>query len=99
MHYILENDVPKLEPDTVAWALWFQTAQRQVADDELPSGTRVSTVFLSIDHNFSGRGEPVLYETMIFGGPLDEEQWRYHTKDEALAGHAAALVAARQAER
>lgn len=47
----------------------------------------VSTVFLGLDHRFFGEGPPILYETMIFGGPNDGEQRRYATRDEALAGH------------
>lgn len=47
----------------------------------------VSTVFLGLDHQF-GEGPPLLFETMVFGGPLDEEQRRYTTWAEAEAGHA-----------
>ena len=47
----------------------------------------ISTVFLGLDHS-NGEGPPLLFETMIFGGPLDEEQRRYTTWDEAEAGHA-----------
>lgn len=50
-------------------------------------GDYVSTVFLGIDHNHFGDGPPVLFETMIFGGPLDELQWRYHTLEQAQVGH------------
>ena len=39
------------------------------------------------DHDFSLSGVPILWETMVFGGPLDQEQRRYHTRQEALAGH------------
>ena len=49
-------------------------------------GAEVSTVFLGLDHAHDG-SQPVLFETMVFGGPLDEEQWRYHTWDEAVEGH------------
>lgn len=48
---------------------------------------RVSTVFLGLDHGW-GEGPPVLYETMVFGGPLDGECERYCTRAEAVAGHA-----------
>lgn len=53
---------------------------------------KVSTVFLFMDHslNFMRRKkeiDPVLFETMIFRGPYDEYQRRYHTYDEALQGH------------
>jgi hypothetical protein len=47
----------------------------------------VSTVFLGLDHNFSGAGPPVLYETMVFGGDLDHFQQRYPTRGEAAEGH------------
>lgn len=47
---------------------------------------RVSTVFLMLDHSFMG-GPPVLWETMVFGGPSDGEQWRYAHRRAAKAGH------------
>jgi hypothetical protein len=47
---------------------------------------RVSTVFLMLDHSFMG-GPPVLWETMVFGGPNDCEQWRYAHRRAAKAGH------------
>lgn len=53
----------------------------------------VSTVFLGLDHSF-GRSRPLLYETMIFGGPLSDEQWRYATEKEARAGHKKAVLLA-----
>ena len=52
---------------------------------------RISTVFLGLDHSFSGDGPPVLFETMIFGGRLDEFQDRCCTWDEAEAMHAEAV--------
>lgn len=56
----------------------------------------VSTVWLGLDHNFLPGGIPVIFETMIFGGPLDQWQDRYHDEAEALEGHlvACALVKA-----
>ena len=51
-------------------------------------GCRVSTVFLMFDHAFLPGSPPVLFETMVFGGPHDQDQRRYHTWDEAAAGHA-----------
>lgn len=46
----------------------------------------VSTVFLGLDHQF-GDGPPLVFETMIFGGEHDQEQWRYSTIEEAREGH------------
>lgn len=61
---------------------------------------RVSTVWLGLNHNFWGDGPPLIFETMIFGLDVSDEeepseyQFRYATKEAALAGHdqAVALV-------
>jgi hypothetical protein len=50
-------------------------------------GVEVSTVFLSLNHSFAN-GPPLVFETMVFGGPLDGQQDRYSTRADALAGHA-----------
>lgn len=47
----------------------------------------VSTVFLVFDHNFSGKGPPLLYETMVFGVDGGNFCRRYCTRTEAVAGH------------
>jgi hypothetical protein len=52
----------------------------------------ITTVFLAIDHNWTGQGKPVLFETMIWSekGTKHEffnEQWRYCTWAEAKDGH------------
>jgi len=68
---------------------------RRVAETYIfnPYGKKiwVSTVFLGLDHNFSGYGPPILFETMIFGGPYNTYQERYRTWDEAERGHARAV--------
>lgn len=51
----------------------------------------VSTVWLGLDHGW-GNYEPIIFETMIFGGDFDQWQDRYATEAEAIAGHAAALA-------
>lgn len=47
----------------------------------------VSTVFLGINHRFIPDQSPLLFETMVFGGTMDNAQWRYSTWEEAEAGH------------
>lgn len=89
--YILDGHTPVEERDLHTWAKWFETGSRQVANDHV-GAVRVSTVFLGIDHRFGGDGPPILFETMVFGGPLDDEQDRYSTWEEAEAGHAAMLA-------
>lgn len=89
-HYILSvagDPVP--ESDVMKWAQWFEKAgaERQVARTTLGGDVVVSTVFLGLDHSF-GRGDPQLFETMIFGGALDQTQDRYATRQAAINGHA-----------
>lgn len=84
------------------WVRWFETADRQVAETEIGE-FRVSTVFLGIDHGYGDRDAPVLFETMVFGEPVETDffgkrrmsretldyQPRYCTYDEAEEGHRA----------
>lgn len=74
----------------------MQDADRHVARTDL-SDSWVSTVFLGLDHSFSG-GPPVLFETMIFGGKHDDFQDRYLTWDAAEAGHERAVRMVRRTE-
>jgi hypothetical protein len=46
----------------------------------------VSTVWLGIDHSF-GRGAPVIFESLVLGGPHDGDCDRYTTEDAAREGH------------
>ncbi len=57
----------------------------------------VSTIFLGTDHNFRGEGPPRLFETLVFGGSLDQEQERYSTYDAAIEGHARLVERAKAA--
>jgi hypothetical protein len=87
--YILDDaGNPVAEPDLIKWAQWFEehNAARRVRRDDLGLRGTVSTIFLGINHNF-GDGPPVLWETMVFGGPYDREMWRFSKREMALAGH------------
>ena len=83
--YILRGKKAVRCNDVKKWARWFETADRHVAAS-VNSKARVSTVFLGLNHQW-GHGEPLLFETMIFGGEHDQYQERYSTWDEAEAGH------------
>jgi hypothetical protein len=52
----------------------------------------ISTVFLGLDHNFDPNGPPILFETIVFNGPLDEWQKRYVSYDFAEHGHKQAVA-------
>jgi hypothetical protein len=97
LYYRLDGHVPVPCADVLTWAQWFETADRGVATDTLPTGVRVSTVFLGVDHGFSMAQRPVLFETMIFGGPHDQDTWRYATWEEAEKGHRQAVLDAARA--
>lgn len=47
----------------------------------------VSTVFLTVSSNPPEYGPPLLWETMIFGGPLDQHMDRYTSHKAAMCGH------------
>ena len=62
------------------WASSFKTIDRRVNLTRISRfiipwpifQSDVSTVFLGLDHSFTS-GPPQLYETMVFGGPDDQE--------------------------
>lgn len=98
IRYILdENGDPIPCEDLMTWARWFEEnrEKRRVAYDKIGTVV-VSTVFLALDYQF-GEGEPILYETMVFGGPNDQDTYRAYTKEEALGHHAAAVLAVKTA--
>jgi hypothetical protein len=105
LYYILdEHGEPQPCDDVMEWALWFEHSieQRRVSED-LDEGdgekrVRVSTVFLGLDHAFH-EGPPVLWETLVFGGPLDGEMVRYTSLTEAVRGHQAMCQRVREAQR
>tara|TARA_Y100000034_G_scaffold14022_1_gene14630 strand:+ start:322 stop:642 length:321 start_codon:yes stop_codon:yes gene_type:complete len=85
-NYILKDKIVVYEPDIMKWGKWFANADRIVGKTNI-GDVEVSTVFLGIDHNYSGDGSPLLFETMVFGGVLDQEMDRYSTWGEAELGH------------
>jgi hypothetical protein len=100
--YILDADleipIPCYCPETLReWHA--NTKNRIVKRDVFLSDQKilVSTVFLSKDHNFSGEGLPILWETMIFDegskhrNKLGDYCERYTSKQDALEGHERAI--------
>lgn len=75
--------------DSQASELLRDTKRRRIAKTILRDGRErvlVSTVFLVLDNGFMEQ-EPVLWETMVFGGPMDAYDWRYKSRPEARLGH------------
>jgi hypothetical protein len=99
--YVLDDEKrPVACNDLQRWGEMMEDmSKRRVAGTEVTDEVRVSTVFLGLDHRFMGDGPPLLFETMIFGGPepIDQATWRYASWDDAQTGHAAAVRIARTA--
>lgn len=82
MNYILNAEgEPVGDPDIIKWSEWFEThsLDRIVGKESIGEEgelVEVSTVFLGINHNFTGKGAPILWETMVFGGEFDQYQDR-----------------------
>jgi hypothetical protein len=83
-HYILKGR-EAVPVDMMTWARWFEKGNR-VLKRETIGNADVSTVFLGLNHQF-GDGPPMIFETMVFGGELDQEQDRCSTYDEAERMH------------
>ena len=96
--YKLEGKIA-VPVDTVEHHEWMlqdpDRGHKVVKRDNFEGDVLVSTVFLmGINHNHLGYANgsaPLLFETMILGGPLDGYQVRYSTWDQAEAGHLVAL--------
>lgn len=91
LYYILDDDGnPLAVEDVLVWAQWYETHRRQcIVEQDHIGKSKVSTVFLGLDHNFSNHGPPVLWKTMVFEGPLDHTMERYSSQQAARYGHAA----------
>jgi hypothetical protein len=99
-YYILDADGEPQPCDLLTWGKWFNIHNTTVANDQVGEA-RISTVFFGVDLRLvSGidNGQPVLWETMIFGGPYHLHGYRYTSERAALEKHAA-LVAQLRAEK
>lgn len=101
--YILADDGETPIPvDVRVWGRWIRDddrhrilARAEVPNPKHPNQTiLISTVFIGYDMNWSLKGDPVLWETMILrasGWDFDGYQDRYRSAAEARAGHQEAL--------
>src|SRR5215472_10556739 len=98
--YKLDADNRVVETDVWGWAEFFERHDNRVVGyTEINSEMLVSTIFLGLDSRVIGEGPPIVFETMIFGGPpeLDRMMRRYSSYDDAETGHKAAVRQARAA--
>lgn len=85
-HYILEGKEIK-EATLMEWAKSMENHDSRRVDETTTDKGRVSTVFLGLDHSFEEGADPILFETMVFGGEMNEEMERCCTYDEAVKMH------------
>jgi hypothetical protein len=85
-----DNGTPRREPDLFKWADWFENADNRVVKLDYYGIYKISTVFLGVNYNFEDPCgvNPILWETMVFGGPLDNYMKRCGgNKEQAEAMH------------
>jgi hypothetical protein len=89
--YVLDGLEP-MATDNEGWGSWFQRCDHHIAWDVVDDRVTVSTIFTGIDMRLLDIGEPLLFETMVFGHTYDREQCRYSTWEEAHEGHLEVLA-------
>jgi hypothetical protein len=72
------------------WYLMVETGEARESID-LRKATKY---FLAVDSSGNPCGPPILWGTMIFGGPNDKHEERYASREDAFAGHEKALARA-----
>lgn len=93
--YSILKDKKVVPCDVAEWARWMTTGERRVADETI-GPSYVSTVFLGLDHQFIPSGPPLLFETMVFDGPLAGAMERCSTWEQAEKQHAAMVARIRE---
>jgi hypothetical protein len=92
--WVLDGKTPRPATQEEASYFLMDNDKRRIAIDTIEASygsVTVSTVFLPIDHRVLGDGPPLVFESLVFGGPLSDEMQRYSSWEEAEAGHAELL--------
>ena len=90
-YYKLVDGEPVPVADAREWGRWFATADRRIACNFVGQFF-VSTVFLGLNHRFSGLGRPLLYETMVFDDGMRATELSAHcirtaSRTDAMRAH------------
>lgn len=97
MYYDRNGNPMSMEEWAASFELRHTKDYKQVAFEDMGE-VHVSTVWLGLNHNMTGIGPPLIFETMIFGGPHDRWMKRYPTEAAAIAGHDQAVAALREGQ-
>jgi hypothetical protein len=92
-HFILNDEHEPVGVDMMTWAQGQPDRLRIVKQETVDTDPKVfvSTIFIGLGDVFTGRP---FFETMIFGGPLDQYQARVGTWEQALEQHEEAKLQA-----
>lgn len=88
--YILDaNGEPIPARNLMEWANWFEGGHNQrIVKQEMVGDVKISTVFLSLNHNYEQDGPPILWETMTFKDGDENDQDRCSgSREQAMAMH------------
>ena len=100
-YYVLCADGVVEQPDFGQWVAWHASCYeklRCVARTSVKFGT-VVTVFLGVNMALAESAPPLLFETRVMGGWLDDQSQRYSTLEEARTGHEAWVARIRAMEQ
>lgn len=85
--WILDDDNNIVKPKSIdEWLDFFKSDRRVLRRDNIEKYL-ISSVFLTIDHNYSDSDDPILFETMIFKGYECFYCIRAKTFSECLKNH------------
>jgi len=90
--YITDADgVPMPEPnqDLMAWARFMGDWEHKYLKCDTLGRATIQTIFRGQDTRMQPDGEPMLFETMVYGGKLHREMQEYATRADAVRGHEA----------
>lgn len=85
--YLLDENKQPYEVSLEESYKVFKDKDMKIVKQETVGDSKVSTVFLGLDHAWGDEDGPILFETMIFDGYYEGFQRRYKIYDEALQGH------------
>ena len=101
-YYVLREGKAVEEPDYPTWAKWYEehfSDVELIIRTELVHGV-VATRFLSMNMTLADQTpEPLVFETRVKGGWLDDKWERFATIDDAREGHERWVTRVREAER
>lgn len=88
-HYIYDGHGSPILADLLTWCVFFENDSNRCVAETFVGEGRVSTVFMGLDIGL-GEGPPILWETLVMGGPCNNQKERCAGgKEQAEAMHAA----------